>query len=173
MGATLAILGIAACYIGWFVHLKRREVVARTPEHIDVGIPAGRAVEIGVKASGSLLHRMARSGGRLESTSSRPAVNPIGNGAFEWRVVTKGGVLVFQGIPRSGGARVECWAEEVFLAQFGRNLTGIFALGFAVTNAFYRMIGLPRDPGGLIRRRRRVLRAVDAAEQAAVGRQVA
>jgi hypothetical protein len=162
-GIFLVVLAIIAFYVGWFIYLKRRAAAISAAEYVEVSLDVASTVEIGSKASGSLLHRLAKSGGKME-TASKPEIEPIGVNAFEWRVKSKGGVLLFQVTPSEGRSRVECWADEIVIAQHGTSARGIFALGFAITNALYRSFGIPRDPGGLIRCRKRVFNAVMAAD---------
>ncbi|HEU5028563.1 MAG TPA: hypothetical protein VFV01_26865 [Spirillospora sp.] len=160
----LVVLGFVAISAATIVYAKRRAATAMARRYVDAAVPVPQALEVGVKASGSLLHRVAKTGGRLESMSGRAEVIPLGGGAHEWRVRSKDGVVIFQVVPHGGGSRVEGWADEVTIAQFGTTATGIFGLGFALGNALYRALGVPRNPGRLIRRRRRVFRAVLAAQ---------
>jgi hypothetical protein len=163
-GFMLVMLLLFVFFTGHFIYLKKREADARAPQYVEVGLPPIQAAQIGAKASASLIHRMAKGGGRLESMSSRPDLHHAGPDRYEWRVSTRGGEMIFQVALSDGVVRLSSWADEITIAQFGRNLTGMMGLGFAITNALYRAIGLPRDPGSLVRRRKRVFRAVLAAE---------
>ena len=169
MTATLVIVGIIVFCAGGFCHLKVQERKAREPLYVTAALTPDRAARIGTKASGSVLQRMAKPGGRLEAASSRPEAVPLPGGGYRWQVRTKGGSVVFEATPHPDGVRVAGWAQEVVVGQYGTNFNGIMGVSFAMTNALYRMIGLPRDPGTLIRRRKRVLKAVLAAGPSAKG----
>jgi hypothetical protein len=150
---------------------KRKLARALQPESVTVPLSAERAVEEGVKASGSLLHRMAKTGGKLESMTTQPKPQPLAGGGYSWPVQVKGGTVVFEARPSGKGVEVVGWAEQYLIAEIRVNGAGFFALGIAMGNAINRALGIPKDAGSLLRRRRRVLRAI--AEAAPAGERAA
>jgi hypothetical protein len=133
---------------------KYRGNQALTYTHIDVtGLTLDEIVKIGGKASGSLAGRLGRgiSNGRV-----------VGDGA-EWSAQIQGSVMSFtaEPLPDGSGYRVGGAATTIRIAQnhIGSN-QGIWGLSKAITNAIFRMLGIPHNSPALVRRRRRVLRAI-------------
>jgi hypothetical protein len=138
--------------LGW---AKYQGTKALTFRNVDVtGLSLDEIVAIGSKASGSLA-------GRLRG--NMPAARRTGNGGAEWQVQVQGSVMEFsvQPLPNGQGYRVGGAATLMRIAQvrMGSN-QGIWGLSKAISNAIYRVLGIPHNPSALVRRRNRVLRAV-------------
>jgi hypothetical protein len=159
-GFVIVVLAVIAFYAAFFTYQKMRANQILSPQYVEVSLPVDTVLMVGTKASGSLLHRLARSGGRLEDATNRPVVERTDEGAYEWRVRSKAGVLAFQAVELAGNVRVTSAAEELEIAQYGTNLTGLMGVGFAIANSFYRATNMPRDPVSLNRCRKRVFRAL-------------
>lgn len=133
---------------------KYRGNQALTFTHIDVtGLTLDEIVNIGSKASGSLAGRLV---------GSVPGARRVGDGA-EWHAQIQGSVMAFRAEPLPGGSgyRVGGAATKMKIAQnrIGSN-QGIWGLSKAITNAVFRMLGIPHNSPALVRRRARVLRAI-------------
>jgi hypothetical protein len=152
MIVLVIIVLIVIAGMGW---TKYQGGKALTFTHVDVaGLSLDEIVAIGSKASGSLA-------GRLRG--SLPAVRRTGNGGAEWQAQVQGSIMEFkvQPLPNGRGYRVGGAATLMRIAQvrMGSN-QGIWGLSKAISNAIYRVLGIPHNPSALVRRRSRVLRAV-------------
>jgi hypothetical protein len=133
---------------------KYRGNQALTFTHIDVtGLTLDEIVKIGGKASGSLAGRLGR---------SMPNARRVDDGA-EWHAQIQGSVMSFSAepLPDGSGYRAGGAATTMRVAQnnIGSN-QGIWGLSKAITNAIFRMLGIPHNSPALVRRRKRVLRAI-------------
>jgi hypothetical protein len=138
--------------MGW---TKYQGTKALTFTHVDVaGLSLDEIVAIGGKASGSLTGRL---------TGNTPTARRTGNGGAEWQAQVQGNVMEFsvQPLPGGRGYRVGGVATLMRIAQvrMGSN-QGIWGLSKAISNAIYRVLGIPHNPSALVRRRNRVLRAI-------------
>jgi len=138
--------------MGW---VKYQGTKALTFTHVDVtGLSLDEIVAIGSKASGSLTGRL---------TGNTPTGRRTGNGGAEWQAQIQGSVMEFsvQPLPDGRGYRVGGVATLMRIAQvrMGSN-QGIWGLSKAISNAIYRVLGIPHNPSALVRRRNRVLRAI-------------
>ena len=135
--------------------------------YIDVRhLTLNEITDIGTKASGSLVQRMAATGGRLDSTLGRVAVRTSGNGEAEWDITSNGGVMTMTVMQSSTGAgyRLSGAASRVRIAQRNTRSTGLWGFSVAMSNAICAILGVPHNAGRLLRQRKRVLRAVEAAD---------
>jgi hypothetical protein len=133
---------------------KFRGNQALTFMHIDVtGLTLDEIVKIGGKASGSLAGRLV---------GSTPNARRVVDGA-EWHAQIQGSVMSFRAepLPDGGGYRVGGAASKMRIGQtrIGSN-QGIWGLSKAITNAIWRLLGIPHNAPALVRRRKRVLRAI-------------
>jgi hypothetical protein len=133
---------------------KFRGVQALTFTHVDVtGLTLEEMVQIGGKASGSLAGRL---------TGGMPNARRVDGGA-EWETRIQGSVMSFsvEPLPAGGGYRVGGAATKMRISQnnIGSN-QGTWGMSKAITNALFRMMGIPHNAPALVRRRKRVLQAV-------------
>src|SRR5581483_3230042 len=80
-----------------------------------------------------------------------------------WQAQTQGSVMAFSAEPLPGGSgyRVGGAATRMRIAQVGIGSNqGIWGLSKAMTNAIYRVLGIPHNSPALVRRRKRVLTAI-------------
>jgi hypothetical protein len=150
----IILLLIVLIVVGGLAYQKYRGTQALTFTHIDVaGLTLDQILEIGGKASGSLTGRLTR---------SRPVVRRTGDGA-EWQAQIQGSVMTFSAEPLRGtsGYRVGGAATKMRIAQVGIGSNqGIWGLSKAISNAIYRVLGIPHNSPALVRRRKRVLNAI-------------
>lgn len=140
--------------VGALGYQKYRGSQALTFTHIDVsGLTLDEIVNTGVKASGSLAGRLV---------GSMPNARRVGDGA-QWDVQIQGSVMSFSAEPLPGGRgyRVGGAATKMRIAQtrIGSN-QGLWGLSKAISNAIYKMLGIPHNSPALVRRRKRVLRTI-------------
>lgn len=141
---------------------------AMTPLHVDLlHLSLSQITDIGTKASGSLVQRMSAPGGRLDRSLGRVALRTPREGEAEWDITSKGGVMTMTVMRSSNGTgyRLSGAASSVRLAQRNTRSTGIWGLSVAVSNAISAILGIPENAGRLLRQRKRVLRAVEAADR--------
>ena len=140
--------------LGGLGYQKFRGNQALTFTHIDVaGLTLDEIVQIGTKASGSLAGRLV---------GSMPSARSV-DGGTEWHAQIQGSVMSFRAepLPDGGSYRVGGAATKMRIAQtrIGSN-QGIWGLSKAISNAIYRALGIPHNSPALVRRRKRVLRAI-------------
>jgi hypothetical protein len=133
---------------------KYRGNQALTFTHVDVaGLTLNEIVQTGSKASGSMVGRLA---------GNTPTARRINDGA-EWHAQIQGSVMSFSAapLPDGSGYRVGGVSSKIRIAQtrIGSD-RGIWGLSKAISNAIYRMLGIPHNASALVRRRNRVLRAI-------------
>ncbi|MFF7332338.1 hypothetical protein ACIQU5_23465 [Streptomyces sp. NPDC090306] len=159
MGFSLVVLVLLAVFVGGIAWQKSLGTRISTPEHVDVDLPLDTIVAVAGRATRPLAARALGRGTVAAENDGREAT---------WRVRSKGGVLVMRVRPVGGarGYRVTGWAEELTPAHYGTNTrSGVFALGFAITNRIYEALGVAHAPGVLIRQRRRAFQALARAEE--------
>lgn len=156
----LILVGVVVLRVAFDKYLAMR---VRTPRYVDVvGRSLTEIVEIGTKASGSLVRR----------TLGRPVAGQVAGGGASWDVPSRGSVMTFQVLPSPEGTgfRVSGEVTVVRLAQrrdqnpnarYGA--LSIWGRSVRVTNAIYGALGIPHKPTRMLRLRRRVLNAVSAA----------
>jgi hypothetical protein len=154
MAGTIFIVIILLVCVAGLGYLKFRGIQALTFTHIDLtGLSLDEIVAIGGNASRSL-------GDRL--TGRTPAARRAGSGA-EWSVGVRHSVMAFsvKPLPDDKGYRVGGVATKMRVAQvnFGSD-RGYWGWSKAMTNGIYRMLGIPENAPGLVRLRKRVLRAI-------------
>lgn len=145
---------IVLILIGGLAYQKYQGTQALTFTHVDVaGLTLDEILQIGGKASGSLAGRL---------TGSRPAARRTDAGV-EWQAQIQGSVMAFSAepLPDGSGYRVGGAATKMRVAQvrYGSN-QGIWGLSKAISNAIYRLLGIPHNSPALVRRRKRVLNAI-------------
>jgi hypothetical protein len=145
---------VLLAFAGGLGYQKYRGNQALTFTHIDVtGISLEQIVAVGGKASGSLAGRL---------TGNTPGAR-LADGGAEWQANVQGSVMSFRVDPLPGGQgyRVGGAATTMRIGQtrIGSD-NGIWGLSKAMSNALFRMMGIPHNAPALIRRRKRVLRAV-------------
>lgn len=123
--------------------------------HVDVtGLTLEEIVAIGGKASRSLAGRL---------TASTPTARRTARGGAKWQVQIQGSVMEFSAepLPDGPGYRIGGAATLMRIAQtrVGSD-QGLWGLSKAMTNALYRVLGIPHNPAALVRRRNRVVRAI-------------
>ncbi len=136
-------------------YAKYQGTRALTFTHVDVtGLTLDEIVATGSKASGSLAGRL---------TGNTPTARRTADGGAEWQAQIQGSVMEFRAEPlqNAQGYRVGGAATMMRIAQtrIGSD-QGIWGLSKAISNAIYRVLGIPRNPSALVRRRNRVLRAI-------------
>jgi hypothetical protein len=122
---------------------------------IDVGgLTQERLIEIGTKASGSVVKRLI---GRTE-TFQYP------DGAIGWDAPSRGGVMTFrvESLPGGNGFRVGGCATTVKAARMRGYMNPDTSWGRAkiMTNWLCLILGIPQNARVLLARRRRALRAI-------------
>lgn len=150
----LFLLVIVLIVVGGLGYQKYRGTQALTFIHVDVaGLTLDEIVAIGSKASGSLAGRLI---------GNKPTARRV-EGGVAWDTQIQGSVMSFSAEPRpdGNGYRVGGAATLMRIAQtnIGSN-QGIWGLSKAISNAIYRMLGIPHNASALVRRRNRVLRAI-------------
>ena len=145
------ILLIIAAALGY---QKYRGTQALTFTHVDVtGLTLDEIVTIGSKTSGSLTGRLM---------GNTPAARRT-NGGAEWHAQIQGSVMSFSAapLPDGDGYRVGGAATTMRISQnrIGPD-HGTWGLSKAITNAMFRAMGIPHNAPALVRRRKRVLRAI-------------
>jgi hypothetical protein len=142
--------------IGGLGYQKYLGTKALTFTHVDVtGLSLDEIIAVVGKAAGSLTGRL---------TGNVPSVRRNGDAA-EWQAQIQGSVMAFSAEPLPGGGyRVGGAAVKMRVAQvrFGPD-QGLWGLSKAMSNAIYRLLGIPHNSSALVRRRKRVLNAVSCA----------
>jgi len=121
-------------------------------------------LEIGTKKS-LPWHAAVGGGGHI-----RPAVRQLAGGIHEWDRESASGTMTFRVIPiATGGYQVGGSATAIIVFQLPEPRISspaslILALPVRIMNGVTRALRMPKSPGALLRQRRRVLKAVAAAE---------
>ena len=158
-------------FAGIIVWLKVQGSRAAAPLYVDVSrLDLNGVVHVGTRSAGFFGSR-AKVGGTVDRHISRPAVRKTADGLATWDVKSSAGVLTFrveQG-PANKGLRVVGFAGEQRLAVRNSAATGIWGMSSAITDGLARLLGIPRNPGRLLRQRKRVLAAIVRADSEAAG----
>lgn len=165
MRALIVIIVLVVLFVVLLGWVKYQGVRAFSTEHIVVdGLSIEQIAQIGVKKSGSLAARL------VSGSTSDARVRRTAQG-LEWEAHSKAGVMNFRVSARAGrnGVEVSAWASKQTLSQRQVPSRGTYALATEIVNALFRMLGVPRNPGYLLRQRRRVLRAIAAAGDGGAG----
>jgi hypothetical protein len=153
--------------IGYLKYLGNK---AMSPLYVDVrSLTAQQIIDIGTKASGSFVKRMAAPGGRIDRALGRPATRRTADGALEWDITSNAGVMTFQ-VAESAegqGLRIAGFATAQRLNVRNSTAGGLWGFSSAMSDALMSALGVPRNPGRLIRQRRRVLKALESADASA------
>jgi hypothetical protein len=171
---TLAvfIIILLLLFAGAVVRLKVQGNRAATPEHVEVRrLDVNGIVSVGTRSAGFLGSR-TRAGGAADRLVSRAPVRRTADGLVAWDVTSDAGVLTFQveKAPDGGGLRVVGAAGVQRLAVRDSAADGVWGLSSAITDALARMLGIPHNPGRLLRQRKRVLAAIARADAEPAGR---
>jgi hypothetical protein len=139
-----------------------RYMGVRAMRHVSIvvrGLTLDQITDIGTKASAGAIKRMLG--------SPQPYRTP--DGTVEWQARSSGGVMTFQVTPLPGrtGFSVESWASQVKPGRAPGYATPHTTFGRARmrTNWLCKALGIPQNARQLLRRRRRVLRAITQAGQ--------
>ena len=170
---TLAvfIIILLLLFAGAVVWLKVQGNRAATPEYVEVRrLDVNGIVSVGTRSAGFLGSR-TRAGGAADRLVSRAPVRKTADGLVAWDVASDAGVLTFQ-VEKApdGGLRVVGAAGVQRLAVRNSPADGVWGLSSAITDALARMLGIPHNPGRLLRQRQRVLTAIARADAGAGGR---
>lgn len=164
--AVLVFLVLIA--VGGIVWLKYQGGRAMNMIYTDVRhLTLNEIVDVGTRASGSFLQRAVTAGGRLDRTLGRVPVRATDAGDAEWEITSRGGVMAITvtKLPEEPGYRVGGAASAMRIAQRSTSFGGIWGMSTAMTNAIFAALGVPHNPGRLIRQRKRVLQAVETADR--------
>jgi hypothetical protein len=159
-------------FVGIIVWMKILGNRAATPEHVDVKrLDAQEIARIGTRSAGFLGSR-TKAGGKADRLVSRAPLRKTADGLVAWDVRSDAGVMTFQiePGPDGRGLRVVGAAGEQRLAVRNSSADGIWGLSSAITDGLARMLGIPHNPGRLLRQRQRVLAAIARADAEAAGR---
>lgn len=142
--------------IGSLALLKYLGTLAMRPIEIEIGdLTLDQIVEVGTRSS----HNWAR---RL---FSRPSARRTADGGAEWTIGTGAGVMGIRVSPTPAGHRVVAQALTMRIAQHEGWIHTDTDWGRAklLTNWIFAALGIPHDPGKLLRQRKRVFRALTKA----------
>lgn len=161
--------------------VKRQGSRARQELYIEVRrLTADQIVDIGTERSGALAQRVSAPGGFADRSLGRPfdrrfdravgraAVSTTAEG-LTWDAASRAGIMTFRlsVCPDGSGIRVCGFASKQRLAVRNSAAGGMRGAVSAAADTVTRLLGIPRDPGFLIRQRRDVLKAIASADDLA------
>jgi hypothetical protein len=164
----ILLLVIAAGGLLGFV--KHQGTRAQQELYIEVRrLTADQIIDIGTQRSGALAQRVSAPGGFVDRSLGRGAVCSTAEG-LTWDAASRAGIMTFRltASPDGSGIRVSGFASKQRLAVRNSAAGGIRGAMSTAADMLARLLRVPRDPWFLIRQRREVLRAIGAADDAAV-----